>query len=154
MGKAKRERDESAGRERAQPSDQAVEQHDTHGFALGDVAFIVAEHDETVGLAHRTQHARALRACRCDLPLAVCTVSTVHSLRGDAALKLIEVFPLELAKLSPVAGYWPVGGEIDGRPLLAALAKAGRMVALPRMAFPVAPLFSPSSASAAVVPPS
>lgn len=52
---------------------------------------------------------------------------------GDAALKLIEQFPLELAKLTPVAGYWPVGGEIDGRPLLAALAKAGRVVALPRM---------------------
>ena len=51
----------------------------------------------------------------------------------DAAIKLIENFPLELAKLSPVAGYWPVGGEIDGRPLLAALAKAGRVVALPRM---------------------
>jgi 5-formyltetrahydrofolate cyclo-ligase len=52
---------------------------------------------------------------------------------SDAALKLIEHFPIELAKLSPVAGYWPVGGEIDGRPLLAALAKAGRVVALPRM---------------------
>lgn len=52
---------------------------------------------------------------------------------GDAALKLIEHFPLELARLSPVAGYWPVGSEIDGRPLLAALAKAGRTIALPRM---------------------
>lgn len=52
---------------------------------------------------------------------------------GDSAILLIESFPLELAKLSPVAGYWPVGGEIDGRPLLAALAKAGRTVALPRM---------------------
>lgn len=52
---------------------------------------------------------------------------------GDASLKLIERFPLELATLSPVAGYWPVGGEIDGRPLLAALAKAGRVVLLPRM---------------------
>jgi len=52
---------------------------------------------------------------------------------GDAALRIIENFPIELAKLSPVAGYWPVGGEIDGRPLLAALAKAGRTVALPRM---------------------
>lgn len=51
----------------------------------------------------------------------------------DSSLKLIENFPLELAQLSPVAGYWPVGGEIDGRPLLAALAKAGRVVALPRM---------------------
>ncbi len=52
---------------------------------------------------------------------------------GDSALKLIEHFPLELARLSPVAGYWPVGGEIDPRPLLAALAKAGSVVALPRM---------------------
>jgi len=51
----------------------------------------------------------------------------------DASLRLIENFPLELAQLSPAAGYWPVGGEIDGRPLLAALAKAGRIVALPRM---------------------
>ncbi|MGE3929916.1 MAG: 5-formyltetrahydrofolate cyclo-ligase, partial [Hyphomonadaceae bacterium] len=51
----------------------------------------------------------------------------------DAPLKLIENFPLELAALSPVAGYWPVGSEIDGRPLLAALAKAGRQIALPRM---------------------
>jgi len=52
---------------------------------------------------------------------------------GDAPLRIIENFPLELAKLSPVAGYWPVGGELDPRPLLAALAKAGRIVALPRM---------------------
>ncbi len=52
---------------------------------------------------------------------------------GDAALRIIENFPLELAKLSPVAGYWPVGGEIADRPLLAALAKAGRTIALPRM---------------------
>ncbi|MFT3729085.1 MAG: 5-formyltetrahydrofolate cyclo-ligase [Terricaulis sp.] len=50
-----------------------------------------------------------------------------------ASLKLIDNFPVELAKLSPVAGYWPVGGEIDGRPLLAALAKAGCLIALPRM---------------------
>src|SRR5262249_9794586 len=46
---------------------------------------------------------------------------------------LIEHFPLELARLSPVAGYWPVGGEIDPRPLLAALAKAGGEIALPRV---------------------
>jgi 5-formyltetrahydrofolate cyclo-ligase len=51
----------------------------------------------------------------------------------DASLKLIENFPLELARLSPIAGYWPVGGEIDCRPLLAAFARAGRVVALPRM---------------------
>lgn len=52
---------------------------------------------------------------------------------GDAPLRIIENFPIELATLSPVAGYWPVGGEIDPRPLMAALAKAGRTVALPRM---------------------
>ncbi|MEQ1618747.1 MAG: 5-formyltetrahydrofolate cyclo-ligase [Terricaulis sp.] len=52
---------------------------------------------------------------------------------GDAPLKLIDNFPLELARLSPVAGYWPTGGEIDPRPLLAALAKAGGVIALPRM---------------------
>lgn len=52
---------------------------------------------------------------------------------GDAPLKLIENFPLELARISPVAGYWPVSTELDDRPLLAALAKAGRQIALPRM---------------------
>jgi 5-formyltetrahydrofolate cyclo-ligase len=52
---------------------------------------------------------------------------------GDAPLKIIEHFPLELARHEPVAGYWPVGGESDGRPLLAALAKAGRKICLPRM---------------------
>ncbi|HWA00464.1 MAG TPA: 5-formyltetrahydrofolate cyclo-ligase [Caulobacterales bacterium] len=52
---------------------------------------------------------------------------------AEAALKLMEAFPLDLAQLTPVAGYWPVGGEIDPRPLLAALAKAGREIALPRM---------------------
>jgi 5-formyltetrahydrofolate cyclo-ligase len=51
----------------------------------------------------------------------------------DSSLRLIEHFPLELARLSPVAGYWPVGSEIDDRPLLAALAKAGGAVVLPRM---------------------
>lgn len=53
--------------------------------------------------------------------------------RPDAPLKLIEHFPLELARMTPVAGYWPVGGEIDPRPLLAALAKVGAEIALPRM---------------------
>ena len=31
----------------------------------------------------------------------------------DAPLKLIANFPLELARRSPVAGYWPGGGEIE-----------------------------------------
>lgn len=50
-----------------------------------------------------------------------------------ASLALIENFPLELARLGPAAGYWPFGGEIDPRPLMAALAKAGLTIALPRM---------------------
>jgi 5-formyltetrahydrofolate cyclo-ligase len=51
----------------------------------------------------------------------------------QAALLLMETFPIELMRLSPVAGYWPVGGEIDPRPLLAGLAKVGREIGLPRM---------------------
>ncbi len=50
-----------------------------------------------------------------------------------ASLALIQTFPLELARTGPVAGYWPFGGEIDPRPLMAALAKAGLTIALPRM---------------------
>ena len=58
---------------------------------------------------------------------------------GDAPLQLIERFPLELARLSPVAGYWPVGGEIDPRPLLAALAPGASPEAMARaLAEPVA----------------
>lgn len=48
-------------------------------------------------------------------------------------LALLERFPGELAGLGPVAGYWPVGDEIDPRPLMATLAKTGRVIALPRM---------------------
>ena len=47
---------------------------------------------------------------------------------GDAALELIARFPLELARLSPVAGYWPVGSEIDGRPLLGSSKTTCRLV--------------------------
>lgn len=81
---------------------------------------------------------RALEAAKADARLQM------RQLRGeidpgDAPLKLIEHFPLELARHEPVAGYWPVGGEIDGRPLLAALAKAGRKICLPRMETRVGP---------------
>ncbi len=50
-----------------------------------------------------------------------------------AGLALIDRFPLDLAREGPVAGYWPLGGEIDPRPLMAALARVGLAVALPRM---------------------
>lgn len=52
---------------------------------------------------------------------------------SSAALALIQTFPLSLARVGPAAGYWPVGGEIDPRPLMAALAKVGLPIALPRM---------------------
>jgi 5-formyltetrahydrofolate cyclo-ligase len=45
----------------------------------------------------------------------------------------MQNFPLEIAHLTPVGGYWPVGSEIDSRPLMAAFAKAGREIALPRL---------------------
>lgn len=51
----------------------------------------------------------------------------------DAALRFVKAFPQALMGLSPVGGYWPVGSEADPRVLLAALAKAGAAIALPRM---------------------
>jgi 5-formyltetrahydrofolate cyclo-ligase len=51
-----------------------------------------------------------------------------------AGLAAMENFPLEIAHVTPVGGYWPVGAEMDPRPLMAAFAKAGRQVALPRLA--------------------
>lgn len=74
----------------------------------------------------------ALEAAKADARLQM-RAERAAVIAGDAALQLIARFPLELAKLAPVAGYWPVGAEIDGRPLLAALAKAGRDIVLPRM---------------------
>lgn len=53
--------------------------------------------------------------------------------KPGASLALMTQFPVELAKADPIAGYWPVSTEMDPRPLLAALAKAGRQIALPRM---------------------
>ena len=75
----------------------------------------------------------ALEAVKADARMTMRAERASIDPRG-ASLALIEMFPVELARLSPVAGYWPVGGEIDCRPLLAALAKAGCLVTLPRMA--------------------
>ncbi|MGE3304017.1 MAG: 5-formyltetrahydrofolate cyclo-ligase [Hyphomonadaceae bacterium] len=51
-----------------------------------------------------------------------------------AAQALVARFPESLRGVSPVAGYWPIGSEIDPRPLMAALAAGGAALALPRMA--------------------
>jgi 5-formyltetrahydrofolate cyclo-ligase len=53
-------------------------------------------------------------------------------LEPAACLKVMENFPIEPARLDPIAAYWPIGAEMDPRPLMAALAKAGRTIALPR----------------------
>lgn len=53
--------------------------------------------------------------------------------RQVAALQLAEQF-LSLLSPSPgtvVSGYWPLGDEMDPRPLLAALRRAGCLIALP-----------------------
>ena len=51
-----------------------------------------------------------------------------------AAAALVTNFPAELAAFTVIAGYWPLGSEIDCRPLLAAFVKEGAVVALPRIA--------------------
>ncbi len=45
-----------------------------------------------------------------------------------------------LSSWGPVAGYWPIGDEIDCRPLLAALAGLGCPLALPAVVAPDQPL--------------
>jgi 5-formyltetrahydrofolate cyclo-ligase len=51
-----------------------------------------------------------------------------------AGRALAAQFPLDLARRGVVAGYWPLGSEIDSRPLLMALAEAGAPIALPYLA--------------------
>jgi len=50
-----------------------------------------------------------------------------------ASLAVLEHFPSEIAHITPVGGYWPTGSELDPRPLMAAFAKAGSQLALPRL---------------------
>jgi 5-formyltetrahydrofolate cyclo-ligase len=51
----------------------------------------------------------------------------------QAAHLLVRTFPPSLAGLGVVAGYWPLGSEIDPRPLMLALGEAGAPLALPRV---------------------
>ena len=48
--------------------------------------------------------------------------------------------PMPITPDSVIAGYWPIHGEIDPRPLLAALAEQGAATALPSIAAQHAPL--------------
>jgi len=69
--------------------------------------------------AEARRHARAAR-------------TEAAALDPGACVKVMENFPIEPAALNPIGSYWPIGSEMDPRPLMAALAKAGRTIALPR----------------------
>jgi 5-formyltetrahydrofolate cyclo-ligase len=75
----------------------------------------------------------ALESLKAEARRSMRAVRAAAAADPAACLRLRDHFPAELARLSPVAGYWPVGSEMDPRPLLAALAKAGREIALPHM---------------------
>lgn len=51
----------------------------------------------------------------------------------DAGARLVEHFPFDRVEVAGrmVAGYWPMGSEIDARPLMAAMALRGARLALP-----------------------
>lgn len=53
----------------------------------------------------------------------------------DAGEAIADKFPLKLLeRYGPVvAAYWPIGSEVDPRPLIDKLTKAGAQVALPRV---------------------
>ncbi len=51
----------------------------------------------------------------------------------QAARLLIRMFPPTLAGAGVIAGYWPLGSEIDPRPLLLTLGEVGAPLALPRV---------------------
>ena len=59
----------------------------------------------------------------------------LHARDPDAGLTIAGKFPLKLLeRYGPVvAGYWPIGSEVDPRPLMARLAEAGATLALPRL---------------------
>jgi 5-formyltetrahydrofolate cyclo-ligase len=50
---------------------------------------------------------------------------------ADAGARLVAHFPAGLKAAGVVAGYWPLGSEIDPRPLMTALAAGGAALALP-----------------------
>lgn len=50
----------------------------------------------------------------------------------EAGQGLVRHFPMALAR-GVIAGYWPLGSEIDCRPLLVTLAAAGAAIALPHI---------------------
>ena len=51
--------------------------------------------------------------------------------RGDAGPELIRQFPADRFRGKVIAGFWPLPGEIDIKPLLLALYDAGHSMCLP-----------------------
>ncbi len=83
-----------------------------------------------------------LQAIKADLRRrALAARQSAHEAATDAGEQLVEHFPFEL--LGPdaiVSAYWPLPGEIDPRPLMAALAARGARLALPVIVAPGSPL--------------
>lgn len=52
---------------------------------------------------------------------------------AEAGAALGAVFPSSLLGLAPVGGYWPLGNEIDPRPLMLRLLAGGAPMLLPRI---------------------
>lgn len=72
---------------------------------------------------------------------ALAARQTAHEADPAAGERLVEHFPFELlAPGAVVSGYWPLPGEIDPRPLMAALAARGARLALPVIIAPGSPL--------------
>jgi 5-formyltetrahydrofolate cyclo-ligase len=77
---------------------------------------------------------------------------TAPSAATEAAERFAAAF--QVAPGERVAGYWPVGDELDPRPLLARLEAAGAAIALPQVAGNAAPLvFRRWSIAGGEVPP-
>ena len=50
---------------------------------------------------------------------------------AEKSIELVKVFPLATFRGAVFAGFWPLGDEIDMRPLMTALIKQGEQVCLP-----------------------
>ncbi|SDM13607.1 5-formyltetrahydrofolate cyclo-ligase [Maricaulis salignorans] len=74
-----------------------------------------------------------LQALKSDLRRrALVARQSAHEAAPDAGERLVEHFPFELVTPgSVVSAYWPLPGEMDPRPLMAALEARGACLALP-----------------------
>ena len=86
----------------------------------------------------------AKRALRGEMTAARAAYSAMYSDDGAAAAHAVrDRFVAAFAEARPaaaVSGYWPIGGEIDPRPLLQALHDRGWICALPIVEAPGLPL--------------